>query len=69
MEPRSSSESRIKTTHCVIIFVAVDEAGKPTAVPKWTPSSEEDIALEQYAKKLMELRQGVEQEMSRYLED
>jgi len=55
--------------HCVIIFVAIDDAGKPTPVPKWTPASEEDIALEQYAKKLMELRQGVEQEMSRYLED
>lgn len=66
-DPRSGS--RIKTTHCVIIFVAVDEAGKLTAVPKWTSASEEDIALEQYAKKLMELRQGVEQEMSRYLED
>jgi acyl-CoA hydrolase len=66
-DPRK--RSRVKTTHCVIIFVAVDEAGKPTPVPKWTPSSEEDIALEQYARKLMELRQGVEQEMSRYLED
>jgi acyl-CoA hydrolase len=66
-DPRSGS--RIKTTHCVIIFVAVDEAGKPTPVPKWTPSREEDVALEQYARKLMELRQGVEQEMSRYLED
>jgi acyl-CoA hydrolase len=65
-DPRSGS--RAKTTHCVIIFVAVDEAGKPTPVPKWTPISEEDVALEQYAKKLMELRQGVEQEMSRYLE-
>lgn len=66
-DPRSSS--RLKTTHCVIIFVAVDEAGKPTPVPKWTPTGEEDVALEQYAKKLMELRQGVEQEMGRYLED
>ena len=66
-DPRSGST--IKTTHCVIIFVAVDDAGKPIPVPKWTPSSEEDVALEQYARKLMELRQGVEQEMSRYLED
>lgn len=52
-----------KTTHCVIIFVAVDESGKPQEVPEWEPSSEEDLELEDYSKRLMEARKDVEAEM------
>jgi acyl-CoA hydrolase len=52
-----------KTTHCIIIFVAVNDDGKPIAVPAWIPQSEEDQALESYAKKLMALRKGIEDEM------
>jgi acyl-CoA hydrolase len=58
-----------KTTHCVIIFVALDESGNPTPVPAWKPSTPSDIALEQYAKKLMELRRGIEEEMGHYLSE
>lgn len=56
-----------KTTHCVIIFVALDEEGHPVSVPPWKPILESDIALEQYAKKLMGLRRSIEDEMGRYL--
>lgn len=56
-----------QTTQCVIVFVALDEKGKPAAVPKWTPADPEDVKLEQYAKKLMELRQGIEEDMKPYL--
>jgi len=52
-----------KTTHCIIVFVALDDAGKPADVPSWLPSSEEDRALERYAVRLMELRKGIEAEM------
>lgn len=55
-----------KTTHCVIIFVALDDAGNPTPVPAWVPTEPNDIAMEQYAKKLMELRRGIEEEMDAY---
>lgn len=61
-EPKGG-QSR-KTTHCIIVFVAVDEAGKPTTVAPWQPVSDEDRVLESYARKLMELRQDIEQEMS-----
>jgi acyl-CoA hydrolase len=44
------------TTHCLIVFVALDEAGQPTPVPPWRPRSDEDVALEQHALHLMELR-------------
>jgi uncharacterized protein (TIGR00369 family) len=51
-----------KTTQCVIVFVALDE-GKPVEVARWEPKSEQDVALEHYAKKLMELREDTEKEM------
>lgn len=60
--PRASE--RRKTTHCVIVFVAVDDEGKSTPVPSWAPNTEEEAALQAYAKKLMELRRGIEQEMN-----
>jgi acyl-CoA hydrolase len=34
-----------KTTACMIVFVAVDDAGKPLSVPHWTPTSAEQSAL------------------------
>ena len=64
-DPRSPH--REKTTHCIIVFVAVDGHGKPIPVPQWQPASEEDKALEGYAKKLMELRQRIEDEMEPFL--
>lgn len=56
-----------KTTHCIIIFVAVDKDGRPVPVKSWAPVTQEDVALEQYAVKLMDLRKGIEAEMSGYI--
>lgn len=56
-----------QTTHCIIIFVAVDAQGKPIEVPPWTPVTSADIALQNYALRLMDLRKGIEAEMSSYL--
>ena len=56
----------VLATHCVVVMVATDAAGKPTPVPKWEPQSEDDKCLAAYAKKLMELDKGIEQEISRY---
>jgi acyl-CoA hydrolase len=54
-----------QTTHCIIVFVAVDRQGRPVGVRRWKPETQEDVALEQYAKRLMGLRQRIEeQEMS-----
>ena len=38
-----------RTTHCLIVFVALDDAGKPRAVPAWTPANDEDRLLADYA--------------------
>lgn len=68
----SSSDPRdgdfVQTTHCVIIFVATDDEGKPVSVEPWKPRTEEDAALERYAKKLMDLRKGIEDEVKRFQE-
>jgi acyl-CoA hydrolase len=60
------AQAAASTTHCVIVFVAVDEAGAPVPVPAWIPITNDDIEMERYAKKLMELRKGIENEMARY---
>lgn len=52
-----------KTTHCIIIFVAVDEHGKPIPTPKWVPQTQQDKELEEYAKRLMDLRSKISDEM------
>ncbi len=54
------------TTHCIIVFVAVDEDRKPVAVPKWVPQSTADQMLEAHALKLIALRNDIDEEMRRY---
>ncbi|OWK40220.1 acyl-CoA thioesterase [Fimbriiglobus ruber] len=63
-DPRGGD--RTHTTHCVIIFVAVNSNGEPVPVSSWTPETEEDRAQEQYARRLMELRKSIEEEMQQY---
>jgi acyl-CoA hydrolase len=57
----------VKNTHCVIVFVAVDDAGKPKEVPSFVPKTETEIAMRDYALKLMELRKDIEDEMKPYI--
>jgi acyl-CoA hydrolase len=64
-DPRDANYS--KTTHCIIVFVAVDDQGNPVSVPAWEPITEQDRALKNYALKLMELRRAIEEEMAPYL--
>ena len=52
-----------------IVFVAVDKEGKPRPSKKWEPHTDHEIALEKYAKRLMELRKGIEDEMKPFLEN
>lgn len=54
-------------THCIVVFVAVGEDGKPDEVPTWTPTTEAEKEKEQYAIKLMNLRRNIEDEMSPFL--
>lgn len=59
----------VKTTHCVIVFVAVDENGKPRESRQWKPDTENERHMQQYAIKLMGLRKDIEEEMAPFLKD
>lgn len=57
----------VKKTQCIIVFVAVDAKGKPTAMPKWTPETEVQKKLEQYVIKLKKAREEMIDELEVYL--
>lgn len=61
--------TRAQTTHCIIVFVAVNEQGAPVPVRAWLPETEEDRVLEAYAQKLTALRAQIESEMQTFLPD
>jgi len=56
-----------RTGHCVIVFVLLDENGRPQAVPPWTPVSDTDRALQAYALRLIELRKLMDAELEPHL--
>jgi acyl-CoA hydrolase len=56
-----------KTTHCVIVFVAMGEDGKPTKVPAWEPATPEDQALRDYARELQRMLGGIQEQVERLL--
>lgn len=55
-------------THCIIVFVSVDENGKPKPVRCWEPQTEQENKLSEYAIKLKELRKSIEDEMTPFFE-
>ncbi len=57
------SGERRSTTHCVIVFVALDGEGQPVPVPGWEPRTEKEKALQGYAMRLMDLSKELEREM------
>lgn len=56
-----------KKTHCIIVFVAVDDEGEPVKVTKFNAATEDEKRMEQYAIKLMDLRKQIETEMQPFL--
>ncbi len=67
---RSFSERKFeKKTHCIIIFVAVDEMGEPKKVKTWVPKTEKEKKLQEYALKLKTLREEIHQEMKPFFNE
>ena len=58
-----------KKTHCVIVFVSVNENGKPIPVKQWKPDSEKEVKLAEYARKLTSLREQINREMKPFFEN
>ena len=50
------------TTHCLIVFVPLDDEGNAIAARPWLPRSAEDVALRDHALELIELRNRVDAE-------
>jgi acyl-CoA hydrolase len=63
------ASKKVKTTHCIIVFVAVDRNNKTVKVPKWIPQTKEDKELEQYAINLMERRKEIDKTMRPFIEN
>jgi len=64
INPKTKKET--KTTHCIIVFAAVDETGKTVAVPEWVPQTEEEKSLQRYAIRLSDMRKQISEEMKSY---
>ena len=54
---------RRKTTHCIVIMVAVDETGQKISIPDWIPQTESDKEQHAAAIKMMEMRKQISSEM------
>jgi acyl-CoA hydrolase len=65
-DPRNAAVQR--TTHCLMVFVAVDEAGKPVEVPAHVPATDEQRALADYARRIAALRGSIEEERRAFLD-
>lgn len=64
--PRDSD--RRFTTHCILVFVAVDDAGQPTAIERFVPQSEHQQHLNDYALHMIDLRQQMQNEAQAFLD-
>jgi len=62
------TKKNTKATHCIIVFVALDDSGKPVAVPEWVPGTDEEKKLYQYAIHLSDMRKKIDEEMKSYIE-
>ena len=60
-DPRLSNT--VETGHCIMVFVASDEAGYPVAVPSWVPEQSHDKKLEQYAIRAKEFAQSLDKDL------
>lgn len=50
-------------THCILVFVAIDETGHPHTVPEWHPRSEADLLLQRNAQERLEPRRRIQAAM------
>lgn len=57
----------VPTTHCMIVFVPVDDDGRVLPARVWRPKSPEDIALQSYARKFAEFSKNVETDLTQHI--
>jgi len=54
----------VETTSCLMIFVAVDDDGRSTEVPVWTPTTEREVQSQAGAVRRIDLRAAIEAAMA-----
>ena len=64
-DPRT--DTSLRTTHCMMVFVAMDDARKPTGVPPFVPQTDAERELAGFTQRIIELRAAVEAERERFL--
>lgn len=62
----TKTKEQTKTTHCIIVFAAIDDTGNTVAVPEWIPETEEEKSMQHYAERLMEMRKQINDEMKTF---
>lgn len=60
---------KVQTTHCIIVFVALDDDNEPVPVPALIPETEIEKQMQEYAKRLMSLRKDIEVEMKPFIRE
>ena len=61
-DPRGGTA--VEATRCLVIFIAVDDDGRPTAVRDWVPTSVAEHEAESSAVRRIELRAAIESAMA-----
>jgi acyl-CoA hydrolase len=61
VDPRGGEVER--ATHCLLVFVAVDDAGRPRPVPRWSPSSVAELELTDRAERRIAARARIKAAM------
>jgi acyl-CoA hydrolase len=61
-DPRDSRVEQ--TTECLMVFVAVDDSGRPIAVPLWEPTTPEEAVLKREALRRAGIRADIEVSMA-----
>jgi 4-hydroxybenzoyl-CoA thioesterase len=54
------TDERNLTTHCMMIFVGLDDERRSAEVRQWVPVTDEDVALDAHARQLVELRKNTD---------
>ncbi len=57
------SRASTPATHCILVFVAVDDDGTPREVPRWSPSTDEDRTLNERAEERLGARRDIRNAM------
>lgn len=56
------------TTHCILVFVAVDDDGKPVPIEPFVPAGEHEQQLNDYARHMIRLREQMQTEAQAFLD-